>query len=63
VSFVGIAPANDPQYEVLVTYTKPSTIKTSAAAAPTFKKIMTQVLTKYRVPPSTTPSTYPSTTW
>ena len=63
VSFVGLAPANDPQYEVLVTYTKPSTIKTSAAAAPTFKKIMTQVLTKYRVPPSTTPSTYPATTW
>jgi len=63
VSFVGLAPANDPQYEVLVTYTKPSTIKTSAAAAPTFKKIMTQVLTKYRVPPSTTPSTYPPTVW
>lgn len=63
VSFVGLAPAEDPQYEVLVTYTKPSTIKTSAAAAPTFKKIMTQVLTKYRVPPSTTPSSYPATTW
>ncbi len=63
VSFVGLAPADDPQYEVLVTYTKPTTIKTSAAAAPTFKKIMTQVLTKYRVPPSTTPSTYPATNW
>ena len=63
VSFVGIAPAEDPQYEVLVTYTKPTTIKTSAAAAPTFKKIMTQVLTKYRVPPSTTPPAYPATTW
>jgi cell division protein FtsI (penicillin-binding protein 3) len=63
VSFVGLAPAEDPQYEVLVTYTKPTTMKTSAAAAPTFKKIMTQVLTKYRVPPSTTPSTYPATTW
>jgi cell division protein FtsI (penicillin-binding protein 3) len=63
VSFVGVAPAENPQYEVLVTYTKPVTMKTSAAAAPTFKKIMTQVLTKYRVPPSTTPSTYPATTW
>jgi cell division protein FtsI (penicillin-binding protein 3) len=63
VSFVGLAPADDPQYEVLVTYTKPVTIRTSAAAAPTFKKIMTQVLTKYRVPPSTTPSTYPPTNW
>jgi cell division protein FtsI (penicillin-binding protein 3) len=63
VSFVGLAPAEDPQYEVLVTYTKPVTIKTSAAAAPTFKKIMTQVLSKYRVPPSTSPSQYPATTW
>ncbi|MBK4347751.1 peptidoglycan D,D-transpeptidase FtsI family protein [Lacisediminihabitans changchengi] len=63
VSFMGIAPAEDPQYIVLVTYTKPTTMKTSAAAAPTFKKIMTEVLTKYRVPPSTTPSTYPATTW
>lgn len=63
VSFVGLAPAEDPQYEVLVTYTKPTTIRNSAAAAPTFKKIMTQVLTKYRVPPSTTPSTYPPTNW
>jgi cell division protein FtsI (penicillin-binding protein 3) len=64
VSFVGLAPANDPQYEVLVTYTKPATMKSSAAAAPTFKKIMTQVLTKYRVPPSTTPlNAYPATTW
>lgn len=63
VSFVGIAPAENPQYGVLVTYTKPTTMKTSAAAAPTFKKIMTQVLTKYHVPPSTTPSSYPATTW
>ena len=63
VSFAGIAPAEDPEYVVVVTYTKPATISTSAAAAPTFKKIMSQVLTKYRVPPSTTPSTYPATTW
>lgn len=63
VSFAGIAPAEDPQYVVVVTYTKPATMKSSAAAAPTFKKIMSQVLTKYRVPPSTTPSTYPATTW
>jgi cell division protein FtsI (penicillin-binding protein 3) len=63
VSFVGLAPADNPQYGVLVTYTKPVTMKSSAAAAPTFKKIMAQVLSKYRVPPSTTPSTYPPTTW
>jgi cell division protein FtsI (penicillin-binding protein 3) len=63
VSFAGIAPAEDPQYVVVVTYTKPAIMKSSAAAAPTFKKIMSQVLTKYRVPPSTTVSTYPPTTW
>jgi cell division protein FtsI (penicillin-binding protein 3) len=63
VSFAGIAPAENPQYVVVVTYTKPATMKSSAAAAPTFKKIMSQVLTKYRVPPSTSPSTYPATTW
>ncbi|CAN5135704.1 penicillin-binding protein 2 [soil metagenome] len=63
VSFVGMAPADDPQYVVLVTYTKPATMKSSAAAAPTFHKIMAEVLTKYRVPPSTTPSTSPATTW
>lgn len=63
VSFAGIAPADNPQYVVVVTYTKPAIMKSSAAAAPTFKKIMSQVLTKYRVPPSTSPSTYPATTW
>jgi cell division protein FtsI (penicillin-binding protein 3) len=63
VSFAGIAPAENPQYVVVVTFTKPATMKSSAAAAPTFKKIMSQVLTKYRVPPSTTPPTYPATTW
>lgn len=63
VSVVGIAPAEDPQYIVLVTYTKPAIMKSSAAAAPTFHKIMSEVLTKYRVTPSTTPSTNPSTNW
>ncbi|MEO6944222.1 MAG: penicillin-binding protein 2 [Lacisediminihabitans sp.] len=63
VSLSGLAPAEDPQYGVLVTYTKPAIMKTSAAAAPTFQKIMTQVLKTYRVPPSTTPSTSPPTTW
>lgn len=63
VSLSGVAPAEDPQYGVLVTYTKPAIMKSSAAAAPTFHKIMTQVLKIYRVPPSTTPSTSPPTTW
>jgi cell division protein FtsI (penicillin-binding protein 3) len=63
VSVAGLAPAEDPQYAVIVTFTKPAIMKSSAAAAPTFHKIMSEVLTKYRVPPSTTPSTSPATTW
>jgi cell division protein FtsI (penicillin-binding protein 3) len=63
VSVVGIAPAENPQYVVLVSYVKPRIMKTSAAAAPTFRKIMTQVLKTHRVPPSKTPSTSPPATW
>lgn len=63
VSVAGIAPAEDPQYVVVVTFTKPSTIKTSAAAAPTFNKIMSQVLEMYRVPPSTEPAPDIPQTW
>jgi cell division protein FtsI (penicillin-binding protein 3) len=63
VSLAGLAPAEDPQYSVIVTFVKPSTIRTSAAAAPTFQKIMTQVLKTYRVTPSTTPPPGLPTTW
>lgn len=63
VSLAGMAPAEDPQYSVIVTFTKPTTIKTSAAAAPTFTKIMTQVLKTYRVTPSTDPAPQIPTTW
>lgn len=63
VSIAGLAPAEDPQYAVVVMFVKPSTMKTSAAAAPTFKKIMTKVLTTYRVTPSTTPPPLLPTTW
>ncbi|WP_167139794.1 penicillin-binding protein 2 [Diaminobutyricimonas sp. TR449] len=63
VSIAGVAPAEDPKYAVVVTFGKPDTIKTSAAAAPTFRKIMTQVLTMYRVPPSTEPAPNLPTTW
>ena len=63
VSVAGIAPAENPQYVVVVTFTKPSTIKTSAAAAPTFNKIMSQVLEMYRVPPSTEPAPDIPETW
>ncbi len=63
VSIAGLAPAEDPKYAVVVMFVNPGTIKTSAAAAPTFKKIMTKVLTTYRVTPSTTPPPALPTTW
>ncbi|MCW4384273.1 penicillin-binding protein 2 [Salinibacterium sp. SYSU T00001] len=63
VSVAGMAPAEDPQYVVLVSFVKPDIIKTSAAAAPTFQKIMTQVLKTFRVEPSTQPAPNLPTTW
>jgi len=56
VSVTGLAPAGDPQYVVSVNIANPVKITTSAAAAPLFKTIMSQVLKTYRVKPSTTPS-------
>jgi cell division protein FtsI (penicillin-binding protein 3) len=61
-SVAGIAPAEDPQYVVVVTF-GPTTLTTSAVAAPAFTAVMTDVLKKYRVPPSTTPAPYVQTTW
>lgn len=63
VSVAGIAPADNPEYVVIVAYVKPKTIKTSAAAAPTFSKIVKQILKTYRVPPSTGSSPGFPTTW
>lgn len=63
VSVAGIAPADHPEYVVIATFVKPSIMKTSAAAAPTFRKIMAQVLKTYRVPPSTEAAPGYPTTW
>ncbi|MCU1534671.1 MAG: ftsI [Glaciihabitans sp.] len=63
VSLAGIAPADNPQYVVVATFGEPDTIKTSAAAAPTFQKIMTQVLKKYRVVPSRKPAPPIALSW
>lgn len=63
VSVAGMAPAEEPEYVVIVSFVKPDTIKTSAAAAPTFQKIMTQVLKTFRVQPSTQPAPNLPTTW
>lgn len=63
VSVIGIVPADNPQYVVIVTYVKPHIMKSSAAAAPTFRKIVMQVLKSYRVPPSTKAGPGYPTTW
>ncbi len=63
VSLAGIAPGDDPRFVVVVTFAKPDTMKTSAAAAPTFRSIMTQVLKTFRVPPSTQPAQRLPLTW
>ena len=63
VSVAGMAPADDPEFVVITTFVKPDTMKTSAAAAPAFQSIMTQVLGTYRVSPSTQPATRYPLTW
>ena len=63
ISVAGLAPADDPQFVVVVTYGRPDTMKTSATAAPTFRSIMTQVLKTFRVEPSTQPAPRLPTTW
>lgn len=63
ISVAGVAPADDPQFVVVVTYGKPDTMKTSATAAPTFRSIMTQVLKTFRVEPSTQPAPRLPITW
>lgn len=53
-TMIGFAPADDPEYLVVVTLDEPSKVKSSAANATAFQKAMTQVLKTYRVMPSTT---------
>lgn len=63
VSVAGIVPADNPEYVVIATFVKPQTNKTSAAAGPTFSKIVKQLLKIYRVPPSKGPAPGFPTTW
>jgi cell division protein FtsI (penicillin-binding protein 3) len=63
ISFIGVAPAEDPQYVVAVTAFKSRTIRNSFGATPIFKNIMQQVLRTYRVAPSTTKSISIPTEW
>lgn len=54
ISFIGMAPAENPKYVLAVTVYKPTTISNSLGATPPWRQIMQQVLRNYRVPPSTT---------
>ena len=63
ISFIGMAPADNPQYVVAVTAFKSRTVSNSLGATPIFKAIMQQVLRTYRVPPSTTKSVNIATEW
>lgn len=58
-SIVGFAPADDPQYVVIVTLKEPTKVTSSTATAPAFQKAMTQVMKTFRVMPSATPFTDP----
>ncbi len=57
ISFAGYAPADNPQYAVVVTAGIPTSMYSSGAIASTFRDVMAQVLTTYRVTPSTVPAT------
>jgi cell division protein FtsI (penicillin-binding protein 3) len=52
VSVSGFAPADDPQYVVSVSLADPVNMNSSAASAPVFQEVMSQVLKKYRAVPS-----------
>ncbi|MEP6480767.1 MAG: penicillin-binding protein 2 [Rhodoglobus sp.] len=56
ISFAGVAPADDPQYAVVVTAGIPTSMYSSGAIASTFRDVMAQVLTTFRVTPSTQPA-------
>ncbi len=63
VSVAGMAPAEDPEYVVVVTLGRPDTMKSGVAAGPTFDKIMSQTLTTFRVAPSSEPAPEIPLTW
>jgi cell division protein FtsI (penicillin-binding protein 3) len=52
VSVSGFAPADDPQFVVSVSIMNPVKMNSSAASAPVFRDVMSQVLKKYRTVPS-----------
>lgn len=63
ISFAGMAPAENPQYVVVVTASIPSSMYNSTAIATTFHDVMAQTLTAFRVTPSTEPGPILPLTW
>ncbi len=63
VSYAGVVPADRPEYAIVVTFGKPDTMKSSAAAAPVFNAIMEQVIKTFRVQPSTEAAPSLPLTW
>ena len=63
VSVAGLVPAGDPQYAIVVTFAKPDTMRTSAAAAPAFNAIMKQVIKTFRIIPQADGAPSLPTTW
>lgn len=55
ISYAGVAPADNPQYAVVVTAGINDRVF-SGLIAPTWRDVMAQTLTTFRVPPSTSPA-------
>ena len=63
VSVAGVAPADDPQYVVSVSIMDPVLLNSSAASAPVFQQIMSEVLKENRVVPSGSETPEIATSW
>ncbi len=63
VSVSGFAPADDPEFVVSVSFQNAVKMNSSAASAPVFQEVMSQVLKKYRTVPSGAPAPDLPATW
>ncbi len=63
ISFAGLAPAEDPEYVVVVTAGVPSTSFSSMDMATSFRDVIAQTMTHFRVQPSTEPAPVIPLTW
>ena len=63
LSYAGLAPADNPQYVVVVTAGIPNSTLGSDRIAATWSDVMSQTLTSFRVQPSTSPAPTLPLTW